>query len=130
MKTKVILITGATSGIGFAATESLLSEGSVIYALGRDTLKLQDRFGSQYQNQLRCYSIDLHNISEIEALFDFINSRGEKLTGMVHCAGIEETMPLALYSSEKINNIFTVNVFSAIELIRDEVGRHLNFCVS
>ena len=118
MERNVILITGATSGIGMATTETLLNEGYIIYALGRDTLKLQNKFGTEFQNELRCYSSDLRNISDLEGLFNTFTANGEKLTGMVLCAGIEETIPLVLYTSDKIKNIFDVNVFASIELIR------------
>jgi NADP-dependent 3-hydroxy acid dehydrogenase YdfG len=41
MKQKVVIISGASSGIGLALAEKFLAEGSVVVINGRDERKLQ-----------------------------------------------------------------------------------------
>jgi NAD(P)-dependent dehydrogenase (short-subunit alcohol dehydrogenase family) len=118
MNNKIVLITGATSGIGFATTEILLKDGYKVYAAGRDKFKFENYYNSRYKNMLIFYQIDLRDIYEIEGIYNFIQLRGDKLNGLVHCAGVEETIPLSLYSSQKVKSIFELNVFSTIELLR------------
>lgn len=115
---KKYLITGATSGIGLATCKKILSNGDIVFAVGRNSSKLSE-FSSEYdENSFHFLPFDLSKISLIESIFNDLIVDGIKFDGFVHCAGIEETMPLTLYSPEKILNIFEINVFAAIELIR------------
>ena len=102
---KKYLITGATSGIGLATCKKILSNGDIVYAVGRNNSKLSD-FSSEYdENSFHFLLFDLSKISLIESIFNDLIVDGIKFDGFVHCAGIEETMPLTLYTPEKILNI-------------------------
>ncbi|MBK9933911.1 MAG: SDR family oxidoreductase, partial [Cytophagaceae bacterium] len=41
-----------------------------------------------------------------------------KFDSFINCAGFEETIPLKQYNNSKIFEIFTVNIFSTIEILR------------
>lgn len=113
---KNVLVTGATSGIGKATCDSLLKEGYQVFALGRDVEKIKDLL-DQFSEQLHFLVIDLNSYQEYTKIFDDFLS-GQKLDGLVHCAGIEETLPINLYTPEAVQRIFNLNVFSGIELMR------------
>ena len=115
---KKYLITGATSGIGLAICSKIISNGDIVYAIGRDGNKVEKLKELYDSDSFNFISFDLSNTKLIETVFDRFNINEGKLDGFVHCAGIEETMPLKLYSPDKILNIFEINVFSAIELLR------------
>jgi NAD(P)-dependent dehydrogenase (short-subunit alcohol dehydrogenase family) len=112
-----ILLTGATSGIGFELLKQLIADGHIVHAIGRDFSKI-DSFLQCYKSQIFIYSFDLNCIDQIEDLFYKFNLENNKFDGFVHSAGIEETLPLSLYSSERVQRIFKVNVFSGIEILR------------
>lgn len=116
IKDKNILITGATSGIGLAVCEFLLNYECTVIAFGRDKskiIKLIDKF----TNSLKFIALDLNNFTTYNKIFEQELS-GRKLDGFVHCAGVEETLPLAMYNPESVAKIFNINVFSGIELLR------------
>lgn len=115
---KKYLITGATSGIGLAICKKILNRGDVVYAVGRDELKIAALKSQFDSNCFHFISFDLSEINSIESLFDKCLLDEVKLDGFVNCAGIEETIPLSIYSSEKVLKIFEVNVFAAIECMR------------
>lgn len=116
IKDKKILITGATSGIGKALCEFLLSHKCTIIAVGRDESKIA-QLQNQFADSLKFVSLDLIDFSSYAKIFDE-GLAGEKLDGFVHCAGIEETLPLTMYNPENVAKIFNINVFSGIELLR------------
>lgn len=116
IKNKKILITGATSGIGCALSSYLLENNCKVFAIGRDVTKLDD-LASKYGDRLKIISLDLNEYIGYNKIFEVALS-GEKLDGFVHCAGMEETLPITLYTPVRIKKIFEINVFSGIELLR------------
>lgn len=117
MNRKNYLITGATSGIGKALVTSLLERGYNILGIGRDESKVEDLI-EQYGLSFTFLSLDLSiDLDKDSAISEYIAKFG-KLNGMVYCAGKEETLPMTLYSEEKLNNIFDINFFAPFQLLR------------
>lgn len=110
-----ILVTGATSGIGKGIVEELVKDSSyTVYGIGRNATKVASL--QRYPN-FKFIAFDLYQVEEIEYLFKTVFS-DIKFSGFIHCAGIEETLPITLYNPQKVQRIFQLNVFSAIELLR------------
>jgi NAD(P)-dependent dehydrogenase (short-subunit alcohol dehydrogenase family) len=112
-----ILLTGATSGIGLETLKCLIDRKNTVFAVARDFSKISDLL-ALHPNSIIPVSFDFKETDNIEKVFTELNLVDEKLDGLIHCAGIEETIPLTLYSPSKIKNIFEINVFAGIELLR------------
>lgn len=112
-----ILLTGATSGIGLETLKSLINDKNKVFAVARDFSKISNLL-ELYSDSLIPIPFDLKETENIEKIFNEINLVDEKLDALIHCAGIEETIPLTLYLPAKIKNIYEVNVFAGIELLR------------
>lgn len=108
---KNIIVTGATSGIGKALSKNLLSENYNVYGIGRDESKIKDL---QHQN-FHFFKMDLSDLGDYHQFFENFSI---KFDGLAHCAGIEETIPLSLYTPSELKKIFDINVFSGVELLR------------
>jgi NAD(P)-dependent dehydrogenase (short-subunit alcohol dehydrogenase family) len=113
IENKTILVTGSTSGIGLALCEYLLANNCKVIAVGRD----EDKVKNLKSTNFLFIKLDLNDFSGYTKIFDEALN-GQKFDGFVHCAGIEETMPITLYTPENIQKIFNINVFSGIELLR------------
>lgn len=112
------LITGVTSGIGMGTCIKLLEEGHRVLGIGRNRDSIVDVINKFGPNKCVFYRYDFANNTDVESVFlDFLAKHG-KLDGMVHCAGIDEVLPLSLYTREKVDRIFQINIQSAIELLR------------
>lgn len=110
-----ILVTGATSGIGKVLVEKLIEDKeNHVFGIGRDGSKLGSLIDEENFTFL---PFDLNHVGDIEELFNS-SMGGIKFKGFVHCAGIEETLPISLYTPSRIQSIFALNVFSAIEILR------------
>ncbi len=113
-----IIVTGVTSGIGLGLSTALLEKDCTILGIGRDISKLQRQINLESNKQFFFESFDLSDLGGIEELINnFISAHG-KIDGFVHCAGIEETIPLSMYKVDKVRRIYEINVFAAIELLR------------
>jgi NAD(P)-dependent dehydrogenase (short-subunit alcohol dehydrogenase family) len=112
-----IILTGATSGIGFETLKQLVEHNHTVFAIGRDFSKINS-YIEDHNKQIKKYIFDFVNVEDIEKLFLDFQIKEEKFDGLIHCAGIEETLPLTLYSPDKIKRIYAINVFAGIELLR------------
>lgn len=114
---KNYLVTGVTSGIGEALSYALLSNGNKVFGIGRDEKKVE-MLRNEFPEHLKFLSIDLSaEIGDFEFIDDFVSQNG-KFNGMIYCAGKEETLPIILYSQDKVKSLFNVNFNAALQLLR------------
>ena len=116
LKNRLILVTGATSGIGKGLSEELLKQGAKVIGVGRNTSNIKNDI--LINPNFIFLKFDLIQLEEIEKLFtDCVKIHG-KLDGLVNCAGKEETVPLSIYNFDKIKSLYDINVFAGIETLR------------
>lgn len=103
------MITGATGGIGQELVRVLTSEGNQVVAVGN-----QDTAVS-FAESVAFVQCDLSNQQGIER---FISSVTDfEIDAFVHCAGLAHVARLGQIESEKLREMFFVNVISAIQII-------------
>lgn len=113
LKGKTILVTGASSGIGQATAIECAQMGAEVVITGRDTKRLQataDLVGTPKT----LIAADLTNQEDVERLVASL----PPLDGAVLCAGNSTTLPLQFGSREKFDEMFNVNFFAPVELLR------------
>lgn len=114
---KNILITGASSGIGREVAIQCSKMGANIILIGRNIEKLYEvikllTLGDHLP--LKYDLLDLDNIKK--GIID--KFKGKIISGFVHCAGIEKTVPVHLIKPQIYNEIFNINVFAGFELAK------------
>lgn len=114
LKGKRILVTGASSGIGRAIAIEASKLGAEIIACGRDQERLNETISLLEGSDHRFIIGDLLQNEDINKLISQI----EKLDGAVFSAGKGMTIPFQFAIREKFDNIFNINFFSPIELLR------------
>lgn len=111
---KTILVTGASSGIGqeTAIQCSKLRAKLIITARNEERLKetLSQLDGEGHQVIIA----ELTNPTNVEELV----SKVDKLDGVVLCAGKGMTSPFPFSTRKKYDEIFNVNFFAPVELLR------------
>lgn len=115
---KVILITGASSGIGQGIAISCAQQGAKVLLLGRDDARLQETILYCTNGQEHAVlNLDLQKASWIEDFTSFVKSQGP-IHGFVHAAGVSPTIPFKVLKEQQIQETFQLNVFSAINMIQ------------
>ena len=113
LKGKTVLVTGASSGIGQATAVECAQMGAEVVITGRDTERLQataDLVGTPKAQIVA----DLTSQADVERLIAAL----PPLDGAVLCAGNSTTLPLQFGSREKFDEMFNVNFFAPVELLR------------
>ena len=110
---KTILVTGASSGIGQATAIVCAQMGAEVVITGRDAGRLQTTatLSGTVKNQI---AADLTNSEDVERLVAAL----PPLDGAVLCAGNSTTLPLQFGTREKFDDMFNVNFFAPVELLR------------
>jgi short-subunit dehydrogenase len=107
---KLVLVTGASSGIGQALALEFSRKGAFVAFVGRDAVRLNEAVAAA-GNGGKAYAFDLSNIAGIKSLADAIeNDFGCPIDMVVHAAGtatvgrVEET-PVADMQETVITNL-------------------------
>ena len=110
---KTILVTGASSGIGQATAITCTQMGADVVITGRDAERLQataDLMG-EAKGQIVADLIVQEDVEKLVAALP-------PLDGAVLCAGNSTTLPLQFGTREKFDDMFDVNFFAPVELLR------------
>lgn len=110
---KTILITGASSGIGQATAVVCAQMGADVVITGRDSDRLQAT-ADLMETHNAIIAADLTNNEDVERLVATL----PPLDGAVLCAGNSTTLPLQFGTREKFDDMFNVNFFAPVELLR------------
>lgn len=113
---KTVLITGASSGIGQATAVACSRMGARVFVTARNEERLQQTFeqlNRAVEGHMQLLA-DLTSQDELERLLEML----PPLDGAVFCAGNSTTLPLQFGSREKFDEMFNVNFFAPVELLR------------
>jgi NAD(P)-dependent dehydrogenase (short-subunit alcohol dehydrogenase family) len=111
---KTILITGSSSGIGRFTAIECSKMGAKLIITGRDELRLKETFEQLAGEDHKYIVADLVTEEGLDRLI----SETKSLNGLVLCAGRGITVPIPFATRDKFNDVFNVNLFSPIELLR------------
>ena len=112
-----IVVTGASSGIGRCTARTIIERGSKVVLTSRTAVKLEETVKGFSEED---YAIIPWDLSDLDSLQDYTKKVKETvgpISGFVHCAGIQKTMPLSLVKEQTIFDVFNLNIFSAMLLV-------------
>ncbi len=127
---KVVLITGATGGIGGAIAKQMRDSGATVVVSGRNIAKLNSEFGDEYIK----IPADLSNDGAgVELVMDTIDKCG-KIDVLINNAGITADTLMMRMSDEQFDNVINTNLRAAfktcraalVPMMKQKFGRIIN----
>ena len=114
LKNKIILVTGASSGIGRAIAIECSKMEAIVILTARNNERLKETLSLMDNASVhKIISADLASDKELLNLANVIET---KLDGIVHCAGFTIPKLFQFFSEEEINSIMTVNFNAPVKL--------------
>lgn len=110
---KTILVTGASSGIGRETAIQCSNLGARVIVTARNEERLTECFHLLKKEAIMVVA-DLTNKEDVERLVAEI----PEINGIVLCAGRRMSSPFMLSTKEKFDEVFDVNYFAPVELLR------------
>ncbi|MFS2151393.1 SDR family NAD(P)-dependent oxidoreductase [Rhizobium sp. Rhizsp42] len=106
---KVVLVTGGSTGIGFATAKQFANEGAKVVITGRRSAELEAA-AKEIGKGVVGITGDTSRLGDLDALFDEIRKRAGKIDVVFANAGIIDFAPIGEISEEQFDRLFSVNV--------------------
>lgn len=111
---KTILVTGASSGIGQATAVECSKLGAKVIISARNADRLQETMNLLEGEGHGQLVAELTSQEDIENLV----AQCPEINGVVLCAGVGLLLPLQFCDEAKFKEVFEINFFSPVELVR------------
>lgn len=108
---KVVLITGGSSGIGKSIGMFLHAKGFVVYGTSRNPEKAE-------KSVFELIALDVRDKSSIVSAVNYVIEKSGKLDILINNAGVGITGPIEEIPTEEIKNNFETNLFGPIEVMK------------
>ena len=116
---KVAVITGGSSGMGFATAEQFVGEGAYVYITGRRKKELNAAVAKIGKN-ISAVQGDVSNPQDLDRLYSKIAEDKGRVDVVFANAGIGNQMaPLGSITEEQIDRTFNVNVRGLIFTVQE-----------
>lgn len=127
LRNKLVVITGASSGIGRQCAISCSQMGAKLILIGRDQRRLEETLSLTENSSLhQTCLIDITEFERIAELISDVVKLHGRIYGVIHCAGISTTIPINGITSEKMELFLRTNVMGSINLTKNIV-KQTNF---
>ena len=108
---KVVLITGGSSGIGKSIGEFLSEKGFKVYGTSRNPKNYPD-------SKFPILALDVTQVETIKSCFDEILLKESRIDVLINNAGVGITGPIEEIPNEEIQKHFDTNFFGPIKVIK------------
>lgn len=112
LENKVILITGASSGIGKSTAIECSKMGARLIITGRNIDRLNETFNLLSGEEHQQFPADLSQSDGIEYLVEKL----PQVDGIVHVAGVVKPKPFQFLNKKELDEIMDINFFGPILL--------------
>jgi len=110
---KVAVITGGTTGIGFAAAKLFVEEGAFVFITGRRQKEL-DQAVKAIGSNVAGVQGDVANLADLDRLYKTVEAKGRRIDIVFANAGFAEFASLGSITEEHFDRLFNVNVKGAL----------------
>jgi len=113
LQERVAVITGGTTGIGFAAAKLFVKEGAFVFITGRRQKEL-DQAVKAIGSNVAGVQGDVANLADLDRLYKTVEAKGRRIDIVFANAGFGEFASLGSITEEHFDRLFNVNVKGAL----------------
>ncbi|HEY9178612.1 MAG TPA: SDR family oxidoreductase, partial [Flavipsychrobacter sp.] len=111
---KVVVVTGASSGIGKALAMEALKQGALVAVCARGMDKLRDLYGNIDDSQLFYMPADVSKEDDCRKLMDAITDKWGRIDVLINNAGISMRALFEDVNTAVIRELMDINFFGAV----------------
>src|SRR6202790_1004504 len=110
---KVAVITGGTTGIGFAAAKLFVDEGAYVFITGRRQKELDEAVRA-IGDKVTGVQGDVSKLADLDRLYETVQAEGRRIDVVFANAGFGEFATLGSVTEEHFDKLFNINVKGAL----------------
>jgi NAD(P)-dependent dehydrogenase (short-subunit alcohol dehydrogenase family) len=110
---KVAVISGGTTGIGFAAAKLFVEEGAYVFITGRRQKELDEAVKAIGDNVTGVQG-DVSKLADLDRLYETVKAEGRRIDVVFANAGLGEFAALGSITEEHFDRLFNINVKGAL----------------
>ncbi|TAH06708.1 MAG: SDR family oxidoreductase [Sphingobacteriia bacterium] len=118
LKGKVVLIVGATGGIGAQAAKLISGSGAIVYITGRNTVKLQALATELGIGGDRVFEMDIANEASVNAAIAQVLEKTPVIDILINAAGIGVIQTMDTLSAIDFERTLQTNLFGSFYLVK------------
>ncbi len=110
---QIVIVTGATRGIGKAITESFLKAGAYVVGVYAENTLAAEQFkqeNSHFSTHFELIQCDVSSETEVQRLFSGLEIKFDSIDILVNNAGVRRDSVLALMTSDDWNKVIDINL--------------------
>ena len=115
LENKVILVTGASSGIGHTTAIECSKMGATVIVTGRNEIRLKDTFDALDKSSGQNHQMIVGDLSSEETVYSFADSL-PPINGASLNAGIVRTLPVKFINNEDLSEVLKTNLIGPVLL--------------
>jgi NAD(P)-dependent dehydrogenase (short-subunit alcohol dehydrogenase family) len=112
---RVVLVTGASSGIGNAVAAVLSTRGYRVFGTSRSAVNGDEMDG------FTLVRMDVTNETSVNAALDYIRSVAGRLDAVINNAGVGFIGPIENTSDQEARDVFDTNLFGVLNVCRQSI---------
>lgn len=135
MNNKIILVTGASRGIGREIAYTLAKEGNTVianYNKSQDMANSLKEISNNENLNIDIYKADVSNRNEVIEMINYILTKYKKIDVLVNNAGIDQEKLFQDITDEDWNQIIKVNLYSVFCVTQEVISNMIqnqNGCI-
>jgi NAD(P)-dependent dehydrogenase (short-subunit alcohol dehydrogenase family) len=106
---KIAVITGGSSGIGFATAQQFVNEGAYVFIMGRGQSEVDAAVRRIAKNVSGLHG-DVSNLEDLDRLYNTVKQQKDRIDVLFANAGILEFAPLGSITEFHFDKSFDINV--------------------
>jgi NAD(P)-dependent dehydrogenase (short-subunit alcohol dehydrogenase family) len=111
---QVIIITGASKGIGFATAEVLLARGARVALLARNPERLDEAVRKLNSDRAFGLAVDVSDKAALAAAFVQVEAKWGRIDGLINNVGFQFARRIEIMPEEEVRQLVDMNFFSAV----------------
>lgn len=125
---KTAIIIGASSDIGLETAKHMAQEGfNLALTYNSNKIDFEKEIENKKNIEIKSYHLDLCQPAQIKKVFEEIENDFKYWDTLIFCSGVAQKRQLIFdVSDEEIDNLFEVNIKSAVRCIREFTKRTIN----
>ncbi|AXQ28152.1 SDR family oxidoreductase [Solimonas sp. K1W22B-7] len=114
VKGQVIVVTGASKGIGFATAQVLASRGARVALLARGEAGLQEAAAQLPADQVFTAAVDVCDKAGVEKALDAVIAKWGRIDGIINNAGFQFARRIELMPEAEVRKMVDVNFLATV----------------